>query len=143
MYNSGYEPAVSPAYEAGVYVGFLLLYLYFAFCLYKMARNCGEKESAWWAFVPVVQGFLMLKIANRPLWWFLLMLIPFVNIITYVVVWIDIARNCGKSALWGILAILPILSLFAWGALAVSKPKTSFFTPPTQASQPRTPQNVG
>ena len=143
MYEGGYSPAVSPAYEYGTLIGYVLLYFYFSFCLYKIAQNCGEKESAWWAFVPIISAFLMLKVARKPLWWFFLFLVPIVNIIVFVVTWVNIAQNCGASGVWGVLAIIPILNLFAWGKLAMSKPQRSFFTPPSEVSRPRTPQNVG
>jgi hypothetical protein len=144
MYDSGYNAAASPAYEMGLWVGYILGYLYFSFCLYKIAQNCGEKESAWWAFVPVVQLFLLLKVANKPLWWFLLFLIPLLNIIPFVIVWVHVARNCGLSAIWGVLAVLPILNLFALAKMALSKPKPSFFASPSQTTtQTRTPQGVG
>ena len=143
MYEGGYNTAVSPANELGLLTGFLVVFIYLGFCLYKIAQNCGEKESAWWAFVPIVQVFLMLKVARKPLWWFLLFLVPIVNIIFLAITWVHIAQNCGASGVWGVLAVIPILNLFAWGKLALTKPQHSFFTQPSEVNRPRTPQNVG
>lgn len=144
MYETGYDPAMTSTMGHFFWLGYIVGYLYFAICFYKIARNCGEKDSAWWAFIPLVQFFLMLKIAGKPLWWFVLILIPIVNLIPLAIAWVNIARRCGKSGAWGIAALLPLISLFALPVLAVSKPPKSFFRPPTMPSQPpRTPQSVG
>jgi uncharacterized membrane protein YoaK (UPF0700 family) len=44
----------------------------------------------------------MIEIAGKPLWWFLLMLIPLVNIVVAFVVMIAIAEKFGKSAGFGV-----------------------------------------
>lgn len=143
MYEAGYDPAVAGWLEQFFWWGYAIGYLYFAICFFKIANNCGEKDSAWWAFVPLVQFFLMLKLARKPLWWFVLFLIPIVNIIPFAIAWANIARRCGKSAAWGVLTLVPVVSLFTLAVLAMSKPPKSFFEPPQQPSLSRTPQSVG
>jgi len=142
MYEAGYDPAVAPPMELFFWFGYAIGYLYFAICFYKIARNCGEKDSAWWAFIPLVQFFLMLKIARKPFWWFVLILIPIVNLVPLAIAWAHIARRCGRSNIVGILSLVPVVSFFALAILALSKPPSSFFDPPVIPSQPRTPQSV-
>lgn len=53
----------------------LAFYAYFAICLMKIAEKTNT-ENAWWAWVPLLNIILLIKIAGKPLWWFLLLLIP-------------------------------------------------------------------
>lgn len=118
-------------------------YVYFSYCLYKTAQNCGEEKLAYWAFLPLLQFILMLKLANMPSWHVLVFLIPVVNVAAFAVVWVRIAQNCGLSTAWGIVTIIPIINFLAMGKMAACKPKPSFFDSPAPATRPRTPQSVG
>jgi len=142
MYEAGYQPVMTSTLELFFWWGYAVGYLYFAFCFFKIARNCGEKDSAWWAFIPLVQFALMLKIAQKPLWWFVLILIPIVNLVPLAIAWANIARRCGRSDAWGILTLVPVVSFFTLAVLAMSKPPRSFFEPPPLPSRPRTTQSV-
>jgi hypothetical protein len=98
----------------------LAVYFYFAYSQYKIACRIGH-QWPWWAFIPVLNLFQQVQLANKQWYWFILYLIPFVNIIALAAVWINIAQNCNKSAVWGIMAILPFLNFIAWGYLAFSR----------------------
>ena len=60
----------------------------------------------------------MLRIAGTPAWWVLLMLIPFVNIVGFIMAYIAFAQAFGKGAGFAIgMLILPFIffPLLAWG----------------------------
>src|SRR4051812_13202917 len=59
--------------------------------LWKIFVKAGE--PGWAAIVPFYNFIVLLKIAGRPLWWLLLLLIPFVNFIVAILVYIDLARK--------------------------------------------------
>jgi hypothetical protein len=59
-------------------------------------------KPAWAAIVPVYNVVLLLKLAGRPLWWLLLLCIPFVNLFVFLVMSIDVAHNFGKRAAFGL-----------------------------------------
>ncbi len=59
-------------------------------------------QPGWGAIIPIYNIILLLEIAERPIWWFLLMFIPIVNIVICIVVGIDIARNFGKGPGFGL-----------------------------------------
>jgi hypothetical protein len=64
----------------------------------------------WGAIIPIYNVYLMCKLAGRPGWWFLLYLIPCVNVIIAIVIVLDIAKNFGKGAAFGLgLFILPFI----------------------------------
>ena len=54
-------------------------------------------RQAWEAFVPVYNGIVLMKIINRPWWWIILLFLPIVNLIMFVVVWVETARSFGKN----------------------------------------------
>jgi hypothetical protein len=59
-------------------------------------------EPGWASIIPIYNIIVTLKIAGKPLWWILLCLIPFVNIIVFILVFIDFAKNFGKGAGFGL-----------------------------------------
>lgn len=52
--------------------------------------------------IPIVNTYFMCKIAGRPGWWVILMLIPIVSIIFWIIISIDIAKSFGKGTGFGI-----------------------------------------
>jgi uncharacterized membrane protein YhaH (DUF805 family) len=67
--------------------------------MWKMFKKAGE--PGWAAIVPIYNSYVQLKIAGRPAWWLILLLIPFVNIVIGVLVGIDIAKRFGHSDVFG------------------------------------------
>ncbi len=118
------------AYEPNMYGGFspffsiyflvvgLGLYVYSAFALMTIA-NRTYTENAWMAWIPVLNVYLMVKIAEKPWWWTILILfVPILNLILIILVWMTIAEKVGKPAWMGILMILPLINLAILGYLA-------------------------
>jgi hypothetical protein len=60
----------------------------------------------------------MLGIAKKPMWWFLLFLVPLLNIVIAILVWMGIAEARHKPSWWGILTVIPIAQLIVPGYLA-------------------------
>jgi hypothetical protein len=82
--------------------------------LWKIFTKAGE--PGWAAIVPIYNTIVMLKIVGRPLWWIVLLLIPFINLIVWIIVSIDLAKSFGKGAGYGIgVAILPFVFYPALG----------------------------
>lgn len=97
----------------------LAIYVYFALCLMKIATKTNT-PNGWFAWIPILNIILMLQIAKRPIWWIVLMLIPLVNIVISIIVWMDIAVARGKPNWLGILMIVPIANFIVPGYLAFS-----------------------
>ena len=118
------------------------MYFYFTFAMFKMAQKTGHSDTAWWAFIPILNTFLLFKMANKPAWWFILCLIPIVNIVVFAILWIEVAKACQQSPVWGFLVLIPLINLVAMGILAFSTPAPRV-SPPAQSERPRTPTPVG
>lgn len=100
------------------FLGILLIgYVYIALALQTIADKTSTPNS-WLAWVPIANIFLMLAIAKKPAWWFILFLIPLVNIVITIMVWMGIAVARQKPDWWGILMIVPIANLVVPGYLA-------------------------
>lgn len=98
---------------------FLGLYAFVAFCFMRMADKL-HVEDSWWAWVPILNALLALKMAGKPLWWFVLLLVPFVNLVIGIIVLVDILKALNKPPLLVIGFFIPLVNLFVLGYLAFS-----------------------
>jgi hypothetical protein len=88
------------------YIGFIMLFC--AFIWWKVFSKAGQ--PGWASLIPIYNAYVLCKVAGRPGWWILLMLIPIVNIVIFILVAIDVAKAFGKGAGFGIgLLLLPII----------------------------------
>ncbi len=76
--------------------------------VWKTFEKAGK--PGWAAIVPIYNFFVMLDIAGKPWWWFLLMFIPVVNLIIAIMICIAIAERFGKGVGFGLgLAFLGVI----------------------------------
>jgi hypothetical protein len=99
---------LSPAVGIGLGICYLVVILLIVISLWKIFVKAGK--PGWAAIVPIYNVIVMLEIAGKPLWWFILLLIPFVNIIVLILVLIAFARNFGKGVGFALgMLILPFI----------------------------------
>jgi hypothetical protein len=109
---------------AGGFLIFILIfaaamYVYMALAIQTIAQKTNT-ENPWLAWIPIVNIVLLLNIAKKPIWWFLLFLIPIVNIVIAILVWMGVAEARNKPNWWGILMIVPVVNLIVPAYLAWS-----------------------
>lgn len=76
--------------------------------IWKIFSKAGQ--PGWAAIVPFYNVIVLIQVAGRPVWWFVLMLIPFVNAIIGIIVAIDLAKAFGKGAGFAVgLIFLPFI----------------------------------
>lgn len=68
--------------------------------LWRIFTKAGK--PGWACIIPIYNVIVLLDIAGKPWWWILLLLIPFVNFIVIIVVYIDLAKNFGQGTLFGL-----------------------------------------
>ena len=118
------------------------VYLYFAYCQYRTAQKIGLYDCAWWAWIPIMNTFLLFRMANRPNWWFWLMFVPIANIVCIAILWKETAINAKVPYWWGYLMLVPFVNVVAIGVMAFSAlPERT--TPTQYEPQPREPEQVG
>jgi hypothetical protein len=59
-------------------------------------------KPGWAAIVPIYNVVIMLEIAGKPLWWIVLIFIPFVNFVVIILIMIAFAAKFGKGAGFGV-----------------------------------------
>ena len=105
---------------AGALVVMVALLFYFAVIAFyvvvgwKIFAKAGR--PGWAVIVPIYNAIVFIRMAGRPAWWFLLFLIPVVNIAITFIVYIDFCRKFGKGTGFAVLTVffgaitLPILA---------------------------------
>ncbi len=68
--------------------------------LWKTFTKAGE--PGWAAIIPIYNYIVLLKIIGRPIWWIILLFIPFVNFVVLIIMMIDLAKAFGKGTGFGI-----------------------------------------
>ena len=82
----------------------LVLAVFIIIGFWKMFEKAGK--PGWASLIPIYNLYILIEIAGRPWWWLILLLIPFVNIIVWLLLCIDIAKSFGKDAvIWGVLLL--------------------------------------
>lgn len=116
-----------------------------AFLMYKIAHRTGQSDTAWWAFIPILNTLLLINMAGKPINWVFLLLIPFVNVFAFFALWINVARNCGQSGVWGFFCMFPLVNILPLFVLAVSTRPYTYpdFSDETPPPRPREPHQVG
>lgn len=103
---------VSSAADAGLALGMLAVflviglaaYLFYGFCIGKILEKAGK--PLWTGFVPIYNMLMIIEVVGRPTWWIIGCLIPYVNVIFFVLLYIDLAKSYGKDTGYGILLVL-------------------------------------
>jgi signal peptidase I len=88
---------------------FLVLVLASFFGMSKLFVKAGQ--TAWKAWIPVYNFYVLAKLLGKPSWWCLIMIVPGVNILMYGVYGFNVARAFNKPSNQDLLfaSILPYL----------------------------------
>lgn len=67
-------------------------------------------EPGWAAIIPIYNIYVMCKVAGRPGWWLILLLIPIVNFIIAIILNVDISKRFGNGVGFAIgMIFLPFI----------------------------------
>jgi hypothetical protein len=88
-----------------IYVAVVLFYLIAGWRIFTKAGKPG-----WAIIIPIYSTFVLLSIVGRSAIWFLLLLIPFVNVICLIIVVNDLSKSFGRGVgtTLGLLFLSPI-----------------------------------
>ena len=93
------------------------LYAFVAVCLMKIADKLSVPDS-WWAWVPILNILLLVKMSGKPMWWVVLFFLPVANLVAAILVFVAILEALKKPPLFVIGFFIPILNLILLGYLA-------------------------
>jgi uncharacterized membrane protein YoaK (UPF0700 family) len=87
-----------------------------------------DVPAPWIAWIPIIQIWTVVASAGKPWWWILLLLVPIVNIIVGIYLWVCITENLGRNKWLGLLMLVPIVNFVFLGILAFSKTEGPHYT---------------
>ena len=64
--------------------------------MWKMFEKAGQ--PGWAAIVPIYNYVIILRMVGKPEWWVLLFLVPLLNIVIAILVYLELAKSFGKGA---------------------------------------------
>ncbi|HVX92698.1 MAG TPA: DUF5684 domain-containing protein [Candidatus Dojkabacteria bacterium] len=102
----------------------LVGYIYSGLTLMATAQKLNV-PNAWLAWIPLANLYLMTQCAGLSPWTMLLILVPFVNFIYAVYVYMKISERRGFNQLLGLLILVPVANLIWMGVLAWGKPSAA------------------
>ena len=100
---------------------FLAAMVFLIASFWKVFTKAGQ--PGWASIIPIYNAIVWLRIAGRPGWWFILLLIPIVGFVIAIVVSIDFAKKFGKGAGFAMgLVFLGFIfyPILAWGSAQYS-----------------------
>ncbi|MBL7103581.1 MAG: signal peptidase I [Bacteroidales bacterium] len=70
-------------------------------------------EPGWKTIIPFYNLYIWLKIINKPMWWYIFLLIPFINVFMVMLMIVELVKCFEKFALWeqGVAVIFPFVYL--------------------------------
>ena len=91
-----------------LYIAWVVLYLVAGWIVFTKAG-----QEGWKSLIPIYNWYVLMKIVGRPGWWWVLLLIPFVNLVVWIIVSIDLAKSFGKGTGFaiGLILLAPIFYL--------------------------------
>ncbi len=113
----------------------IILLLFFPILLWKIFETAGE--AGWKSAVPLLNYYSWLRIINKPLWWFIFIIMPFINAFMVMLMVVETLKcykiyNLGHQAL---AVIFPFLYL-PWLGL---KKQASYVEPANRVKIRKTP----
>jgi hypothetical protein len=99
----------------GIFLGVIVVFL--IACNWKIYTKAGK--PGWACIVPIYNIIVILQIIKKPVWWFILLLIPIVNFIILLIMQIQLAKVFGKGVGFGLglIFLSPIfLPILAFGS---------------------------
>lgn len=120
--------AIFAAYMAVVVVLGIVLYVYMALVLMKIAQRTNT-PNGWLAWIPIANLYLMTQIAKVPWWSMLVILLAWIPVVGSLAMlgvmiwwWWKICEARNKPGWWSLLIIfIPIVNLILPGILAWGK----------------------
>jgi len=94
-----------------IYIAIIALFVASEWKVYSKAGKPG-----WACLVPIYNIIVLLEIVKKPLWWFLLLMVPIVNLVVLIIITHRLSVSFGKGG--GFTAGLILLPIICYPILA-------------------------
>lgn len=98
----------------------LAFYGFLSYCFLLICQKAGH-QPGFLIWIPIAQILPLLQAAGMSGWWLPLMLVPVLNLITFIMWSIKIVGYLGRKTYWAAFLVLPFVNLIALIYLAFSK----------------------
>jgi hypothetical protein len=105
--------------NAGLIIFYLVVIVVYFASWWKLFEKANK--PGWMGIVPILNIIVLCGIVGRPAWWVVLFLIPCVNIVFIILLWIDVAKSFGKDPVYAVGLILLGIVFFPLLAFGDSK----------------------
>lgn len=101
----------------------------FAWQLFAKANQKG-----FYSLIPFFNLYIFLKIVKKPLWWYIFLIVPFINVFVYMLMLVELVKCYGKHQLWEqfLAVIVPFVYL-----PVLSTQQSLTYTDPDHADRPK------
>jgi uncharacterized membrane protein YhaH (DUF805 family) len=122
--NDNASAAAGTAMGLGLVLFVLLIalafYVFYCFCAKRICEKCGVNPGIL-IWIPIANLVPLLQAAKMPIWMIILFLVPIINLIIAIMMWVKICQARGKSGWLVILLVIPIANLIFLPYLAFSE----------------------
>jgi len=105
------------AYNVVLFLG--LYWLLFCWPLMIIAKK--YEESAWMAWVPILNVLLMVRLADKPIWWAIIFFVPALLPVALIYIGISLTMMMRRSPILGVFMTVPVINILLLWYLALSK----------------------
>lgn len=113
-----YSGGIMAAMGAFAFFYFLILLIVIV-GMWKVFEKAGK--PGWAAIIPIYNLIVLLEIVGKPVWWIILLLIPFVNFIIIILLYHQLSLSFGQGI--GMTILLIILPFVAFPVLGFGSAK--------------------
>ena len=108
--DDGGAAAAAAARGAALAIMFVYLLIIVAMVAGMWMTFAKAGKPGWAAIIPFYNMFVLTEVARKEILWFVLLLVPCVNFVALIMISLDVAKNFGKGAGFGLgLAFLPFI----------------------------------
>jgi len=111
---------------------------------WKVFEKAGH--PGWASIIPIYNTYILIKVAQQPWWWLILMFIPLVNIVFALLLSLEVAKKFGRGTGFGVgLFFLPIVfyPILAFGDDRYISEETSQSVSEDSVPKENTPPSMG
>lgn len=113
-----YSGGIMAALGAFAFI-YLIIFLVVIVGMWKVFEKAGK--PGWAAIIPIYNLIILLEIVGKPVWWIILLLIPFVNFIIVIILYHQLSLSFGQGV--GMTIMLIILPFVAFPMLGFGSAK--------------------
>jgi len=93
--NYSYSASGSTGFSPVVIIIWIAVVLLIVIAQWRIFQKAGK--PGWAAIIPIYNWIVLLEIVGKPVWWFLLFLVPCVNIVFMIWTYNLLSKSFGKS----------------------------------------------